>query len=173
MKNRLINAETKPLVFKEQYMNLWVVLDQTRDVISRARELELNTYRLTRAHATLLHLLIRAKRGMTISEIANWNLRELHSVLTLVNRMAKVGLVKKLRDNKTGKISVVATETGINAYLTASRHSIEMIFSAIKPEEEEQLEAILKKLRTRGRKVLGKASNPPSYSKTTQRDKLK
>ena len=73
MKRRSINE--KPIFFDEPYMNLWILLDQTRDVISRARELELNTFHLTRVHATVLHILIREKKGMTISEIARLQMK--------------------------------------------------------------------------------------------------
>lgn len=160
-RNILLNAENWTPVFDDPIWPLWVIFDQTRDVMSKARELELNTYHLTRAQATLLFILLSANVGLTISEIANCYLRELHSVLTLVNRMAKVGLVKKLHDKETGKIIVVITESGKKTYLNANRRSIEMIFSCINEEEKTQLLSILKKLRARGRELLGVGFKPP------------
>lgn len=142
-------------------MNLWVLLDLTRDVISRARELELNHFKLTRMQAAMLFITQSREKGMTLPEISNWNLREPNSVLTLVNRMEKLGLVEKSRDSEEGKIRVFATEKGKKLYSSTTRQSIKMIFSALSPEEKRQLQSILKKLRDKGRQLLGIDYKPP------------
>jgi DNA-binding MarR family transcriptional regulator len=136
-------------------LNLWVLLDQTRDVISKARELELVHYKLSRVQAAVLHILLVENRGMTIGEISNWNVREPNSVLSLVNRMEKIGLVKKVRNAGDDKIRIVITEKGQKSYTSASRLSIEMIFSALTDEEKQQLNSSLRKLRSKARELLG------------------
>jgi DNA-binding MarR family transcriptional regulator len=147
-------------LFDDPNMNLWILLDQTRDVVAKCREVELNQFQLTRVQAAVLYILIKENRGMTIAEISNWNLRELHSVLSLINRMAKIGFIRKIRNRESGKINVVITEAGVNAYINSTRRSIEMIFSSIEPEEKEQLESILKKIRAKGRELLGIGFKP-------------
>lgn len=142
-------------------LNLWVLLDQTRDVISRARELELDHYKLSRVQAALLFILLREGRGLTIAEISNLNVREPNSVLSLVNRMEKNGLVKKMRNADDDKTRIVLTEKGRTSYINAPRLSIEMFFSILSGEEKQQLKSTLTKLRTRSRELLGIDYNPP------------
>jgi len=145
----------KVSLFDDPYMDLWVLLDQTRDVVARARELELNHFKLTRAQASVLFILMRENRGLTIAEISNWNAREQNSVLTLVNRMAKSGLVEKSRDRDKNKMSVVITEKGRSLYADVTRLSVEMIFSILSDEEKQQFKSILKKIRVKSRELLG------------------
>jgi DNA-binding MarR family transcriptional regulator len=145
-------------IFDDSNMNLWILLDQARDVIAKCREMELNHFQLTRVQASVLYILISEGRGMNISEISNWNLKELHSVLSLINRMAKIGLVTKNKEN--GKIKIAITEDGINAYISSTRRSIEMIFSSLDDSEKKQFEIILKKIRSKGRELLGIGFKP-------------
>jgi DNA-binding MarR family transcriptional regulator len=145
-------------IFDDSNMNLWILLDQARDVIAKCREMELNHFQLTRVQASVLYILISEGRGMSISEISNWNLKELHSVLSLINRMAKIGLVTKNKEN--GKIKIAITEDGINAYISSTRRSIEMIFSSLDDSEKKQFEIILKKIRSKGRELLGIGFKP-------------
>jgi DNA-binding MarR family transcriptional regulator len=142
-------------------LNLWVLLDQTRDVISKARELELDHYKLSRVQVAVLFILLMENRGMTIGEICNLNVREPNSVLSLVNRMEKIGLVKKVRNAGDDKIRIVITEKGQKSYTSASRLSIEMIFSALTDEEKQQLNSSLRKLRSKARELLGIDYKPP------------
>src|SRR4030042_637858 len=103
--------------FDDPNLNLWVLLDQTRDVISKARELELAHYKLSRVQAATLFMLLVVNKELTISEISNWNVREPNSVLSLINRMEKIGLVEKIRDSGDDKMKIVITETGREAYM--------------------------------------------------------
>jgi DNA-binding MarR family transcriptional regulator len=145
-------------ILDDPNMNLWILLDQARDVIAKCREMELNHFQLTRVQASVLYILIRENRGMSISEISNWNLRELHSVLSLVNRMSKIGLVTKNKEN--GKIKIAITEAGINAYTNSTRRSIEMIFSSLDDNEKKELVNTLKIIRSKGRELLGIGFKP-------------
>jgi DNA-binding MarR family transcriptional regulator len=142
-------------------LNLWVLLDQSRDVIAKARELELDHYKLSRVQVTVLFILLMENRGMTIGEICNWNVREPNSVLSLINRMEKIGLVKKVRDADDDKVRIFITEKGRKLYTNASRLSIEMIFSVLSQEEKQQLNSSLRKLRSKARELLGIDFKPP------------
>jgi predicted transcriptional regulator len=144
--------------FDDPNMSLYILLDQARDAIVKCREMELNHFQLTRVQASVLYILISENRDMSISEISSWNLKELHSVLSLVNRMAKIGLVTKNKEN--GKIKIAITEAGINAYVNSTRRSIEMIFSSLDDTEKKHLESILKKIRLKGRELLGIGFKP-------------
>lgn len=149
----------------DPYLSLWVLFDQTRDTIAKARELELDHYKLSRVQVAVLYTLMSENRGLTISEIANWNVREHNSVLSLVNRMDKLGLVKKMRNANANKVKILLTEKGRKLYTNATRLSLEMIFSILSEEEKEKMESILKKLRTKSRELLGIGYKPPFLPK--------
>ena len=141
--------------------HLWVSLDQTRDLVAKARKVELQRYKLTRVQASVLFILLCENRGVTIAEIADWNIRELHSVLTLINRMEKIGLVQKIRDANDDRTKIVLTEKGRELYLSVPKLSMEMIFSILTNKEKQQLNSILEKVRVQTRKLLGIDYTPP------------
>lgn len=142
-------------------MSLWVLLDQTGDLVAKARELELRHFKLTRAQAAILYILIFEDKGLTISEISNWNMREPNSVLSLVNRMEGRGLLKKTRAPGRDKIVINITEAGSKLYKALTRQSIEMIFSALTEEEKQQFKTCLFKVRGKSRELLGMDFKPP------------
>ncbi len=142
-------------------MGLWVLLDQTRDLVAKARELELRHYNLTRAQAAVLYILLFENKGLTIAEISNWNMREPNSVLSLVNRMEKTGLIQKSSTPHGNKILISVTEAGRKLYNNLSRQSMEMIFSSLSEEEKQQLKSLLVKVRAKSRELLGMDFRPP------------
>ena len=140
---------------------LWVLLDQTRDVVAKATEFELKRYKLSRVQASVLYILLRENRGITIAEIANWNIREPHSVLSLINRMEKIGLVEKVRDEEDDKVRIILTEKGRELYMSAPKLSMKMIFSVLSEKEKQQLKSSLEKVRVQSRDLLGIDYSPP------------
>lgn len=144
-------------------MTLWVLFDQSRDLVAKARELELNHFDLTIAQAANLFILLNNNngRGLTINEISNWNGREPNSVLNLVNRMEKNGLIKKSRNPGQTKAIISITDKGRELYSNATRLSIEMIFSVLSEVDKEQLQSCLKKIRAKSRELLGMDFRPP------------
>jgi DNA-binding MarR family transcriptional regulator len=142
-------------------MSLWVLLDQARDLVAKVRELELRHFKLTRAQASTLYILLFENKGLTIGDISNWNMREPNSVLSLVNRMEKIDLVKKTRSPEKDKIIINITDKGRKLYTGLTRQSIEMIFSALSNGERQQLKRCLIKVRAKSRELLGMDFKPP------------
>jgi DNA-binding MarR family transcriptional regulator len=137
------------------------LLDQTRDLVAKAREYELKRYKISRVQASVLYILSRENRGISIAEIANWNIREPHSVLGLINRMEKIGLVKKVREEDDDKVKIILTEKGRELYSSAPKLSMQMIFSVLSEKEKQQLKSTLEKVRLRTRELLGLDYTPP------------
>ena len=152
--------ESKVDYFNDFDFELWSTLQGAEEVISKARGKELNQFQLTIAQAQILHRLMNADKGLTIYEISRWSIKELASILTLINRMDKIGLVEKRRGEKN-KINVKITEKGRSLYLKTSRHSIDMIFSILSNDEKQLLKSSLLKLRDHGRELLGVDFIPP------------
>jgi DNA-binding MarR family transcriptional regulator len=109
-----------------------------------------------------LSSLSREDRSVTLDELANWTLKEFNSVSTLINRMEKKGLVKKIKKDGDLKTYIVLTEKGSDLYhKQVTERSIHLIFDKLSTEEKKQLDSILKKVRDTTRDLLGLDYRPP------------
>jgi DNA-binding MarR family transcriptional regulator len=140
---------------------LWPLLDQARSAVSRSRGLEVSQYGLTMEQAAVLHTLITEGGSATNDILAYIMWRHYTSVTTLVNRMVKIGLVKKNKIPNQRKYKVSITEKGENIYNQLPINSIIMIFSALSSEEQLQIALILEKLINKTRDILGMDYKPP------------
>jgi DNA-binding MarR family transcriptional regulator len=143
-------------------INLYILLDQTSDIITNAVELEVKHLRLTQPQVRVLTMLSRQDRPVTLDELADWTLKEFNSVSTLVNRMEKKGLVKKIRKEGDLKTHIALTEKGTDLYHNqVTERSIHLIFNKLSAEEKARLKTILDKLRDNTRDLLGLDFRPP------------
>jgi len=143
-------------------INLYILLDQTDGIITNAVELELKQIQMTQPQVRVLTMLSREDRPVTLEELANWTFKEFNSVSTLINRMEKKGLVKKIKKEGDLKTHVTLTAKGSDLYhRRVSERSIHLIFEKLSEEEKIQFETILKKLRTTTRDLLGLDFKPP------------
>jgi DNA-binding MarR family transcriptional regulator len=134
---------------------LYPLFNNASFIISRTRELELANFRLTQEKAVLLHNLIKMGGSATLSDIAARTFRQYHSVSTLVSRMAKSGLVKKVKNSGKKKFQVSITDKGFKTYSQATCNSLDMIFSVLSLKEQKTLAKYLQRLSDRARNLLG------------------
>ena len=119
------------------------MLDQTDSIVTNAVELEMKHLRMTQPQVRVLTMLSREDRPVTLEELANWTLKEFNSVSTLINRMEKKGLVKKIKKDGDLKTYVALTEKGSDLYhKQVTERSIHLIFEKLSAEEKKQLESI-------------------------------
>jgi DNA-binding MarR family transcriptional regulator len=145
---------------------LFAQLDQTRDVIYKAVELELAQYQITSVQVKILDMLARHNGGMTFNQLSRATLRELNSISTLIDRMEINGLVKKLKKPRDVKKYVVLTEKGKDKYENiVTERSICLIFDALLDAEKKQLSLVLTKLQVKARDLLGLDYKPPFLTK--------
>lgn len=85
----------------------------------------------------------------TVSDISHLSIRDYHTILALVNRMEKRGLLKReKRSGKGNPGSVTITEKGHQALIESlKREAIYASMSALTDEEREQFAVFLKKVR--------------------------
>lgn len=135
----------------------WVMLHQARDAIFKVREKELKKYGISATKASVLFNIQAIGYKATPSEIARHLLRESHSVSSILDRMEKQGLVKKVKDlDRKNMVRVYLTDKGQKVYdKAAKRESICEIISCLSDEERRQLISSLKKLRNKALKQLG------------------
>jgi len=141
--------------------NLWRILNHTGFVIARSRKKELAQYGLTPEQAHILDILHHSGGTVTIQGIVTITMRQHHSISTLVDRMAKQGLVKKLKSASDARqYDVITTEKGQTLFSRTTRNAITDIFSALSGREKKELDTGLKKLRAKAYKLLGKKYQP-------------
>jgi DNA-binding MarR family transcriptional regulator len=143
-------------------VNLYILLDQTDGIVTNAVELEVKHLRITQPQVKILTILSRQGTPVTLEELSSWTLKEFNSVSTLINRMEKKGLVKKIKKNEELKTYVTLTEKGSKLYHKGvTERSIHLIFDKLSEEEKKQLKDLLKKVRNTTRELLGLDYKPP------------
>jgi DNA-binding MarR family transcriptional regulator len=141
--------------------SLFVLLDQTRETNHQAVSIELKQLKIHVSEARVLLILSKEKGPVTLNEIARWILRNLNSVLILINHMEKKGLVKKSKTKDSRRVQISLTEKGRETMKKIPEKSIFMIFSDLTTDEKILLKEMLKKIRSRGMDLLGFNFKPP------------
>jgi DNA-binding MarR family transcriptional regulator len=133
----------------DQDYRLWVLLNQVRDAVLRARQKELNQYNISASQAAVLLVIEAIGPKATPAEISRRVFRKPHSVSGILSRMEKKGLVRRLKDlDRKNLIRVVLTEKGREAYYQSTKQeSIRQIVSSLSEEERQQLTSCLHTLR--------------------------
>lgn len=143
-------------------ITLYGLLDQTRETIFKAVELELGQYGMSSPQVKVMHTLAQGNGGLTLGELATSTVRELNSISTLIARMQKKGLVKRVRRSGDDKSYVILTDKGKDIYNnTVTEQSIYLIFDALSDEEKREFAVLLQKLQSKARSLLGLDYRPP------------
>jgi len=147
----------------DQDYEIWVLLNQVRQVIFKAREKELRPLGITATQAAVLFIIEAIGNEATATELSRWLLREHHSVSGLLSRMEKEGLISRSKDSPSQNLArVTLTEKGRQAYYQSTqRVSIHNIMCTLSQEERQQLSSILKKMRAEGLQLLVGDRKPP------------
>jgi len=150
-------------IFDDPDFQLWVILMQASDVFAKARAKEVNRYGITFRQSGVLFHLAASNGESTIKDLSRWLMREPHSILVIVNRMEKDGLITKERgkDGK-GRTKIVITEKGRQAYEKCLKwDSIKETLSVLSAAEKDQLFRSMKKIRGQ---AFGIINEPEKFS---------
>jgi DNA-binding MarR family transcriptional regulator len=134
--------------------NSWLLLDFTRFAVSRLRDHELAKIKITPEQAAILQVMARKQGKATIMELSDTWMRRTHSVLTLVRRMEKQGLVKIIKYPRIRTLEIVISDKGWETYNKLNRAPIGKIYSVLSPEEIKQLNGYLRQLLEKARDLL-------------------
>jgi DNA-binding MarR family transcriptional regulator len=134
---------------------LWTLMDNTHYGIARTRLLEIAQYGMTKEQAQILYIIKTNGGSVTLGKIATYSMRQHHSISTLINRMERVGLVKKTKLPNEKAFRIIATTKGKAMYSKLTRESIDFVFAALTAEEKETLNGLLLKLQKASRNLLG------------------
>jgi len=152
-----MNQKSSAIRENDSDFKLWRLLDHTRFMIARSREMELARFGITPEQSHVLYILSTSGGSTTINDIVEITQRQHHSISTLINRMTKQGLVSKRKDpHDNRKYEVVITRKGQELYRRITQDSIKNTFSCLSDEAKGQLRKHLKCLLIRAYEVLGK-----------------
>jgi DNA-binding MarR family transcriptional regulator len=150
-----------PNLVPSDNFSLWKLLDHTRFMVSRSREMELGEFGLTPEQAHVLEILRQNAGKTTINDIVDITQRQHHSISTLINRMTKQGLVLKKKDlNDNRKYEVAITKKGKLLTTKMTTKSIEEVFACLSDVEKVELRKRLNCLLLKAYQVLGKEFVP-------------
>lgn len=142
---------------------LWILFNQTRDAISKVRERELLSHRISERHAQLLFIIKLIGRDATPAKIARYLLREPHSISEIIDRMEKQGLLKKVKDlDRKNQVRIKITKKGDDQYKRSFiPKNIPDALSVLSEDERKQFINSLMKLRQTAVKRVGARYNVP------------
>ena len=140
----------------------WMMIRKTGIVVGRVRERELRLYGISSVMAGVLFIVHVLGSDATPSEIARQLSREPNTVSALLNRMRKVGLIKKVKDlDKKNMVRVELTDKGYEAYLKSiDNESTKSVMSVLSEDELNEMMSYLKKIRASAIKELTRENNP-------------
>ncbi len=143
--------------YSDEDQDLWLLLTHTRYAVFRAREKELQRYGVSPEQVGLLFVVQALGNKATPAAISRHIIRQPHTVSALVDRMARRGLVKKVKDlDRKNLVRVVMTEKGKKTYdLSTKRGPIHRIMNTLDKEEKEVFKGYLQRLLEKARKEIG------------------
>ena len=150
-------------VLRDRDYEIWVLLNQVRDVMFSAREKESQQFGISAMQAGVLFVVRSIGDKATPAEISRWLFRKPHSVSCILSRMEKEGLIRKSKDlERKNLVRIALTDRGEEAYRKSlARESIHRIFSKLTQEECQNLASLLKALRNSALREVGAKDNLP------------
>ena len=132
--------------------NLWVLVMQTRDVMTQLTERLLAKAGLTPEKWNLLHLCMNSPQSLTVAELSRMLFRKPHTVSGLLNRMEEDGLVKRGKQvgQEAQPMHIKITPKGRELYYEGTRIQLgplNRVTERLPKEQLEQLENGLRALR--------------------------
>lgn len=145
--------------------DLWTLFALTMETIARMRNIELAQYGITREQSLVIHLLNNSHGSSTLNQLAIAAMRQHNSMSTLVRRMARVGLVKRIKNPEDNQYTILLTEKGKKIFEEMPLASIEMTFATLSKEEKTLMYDYLDRLQLKARELMGLDYKPPFLHK--------
>jgi DNA-binding MarR family transcriptional regulator len=148
---------------------LWSLLDRTAFAISRLREIELSQFGITIPQSSILHVLHVQGGALTLQDLGKNRMRQHHSISTLINRMAKIGLVLRTKTTNGKRYQIKISPAGQKIRTKLTETSLRMVFSSLSAKEKRDLADDLIPLLEKARYLLGMSQTTPFLSHLSQK----
>jgi len=142
---------------EDENFKLWILLSRARNLVFRARELELQRYGITPEQAIILYLISNAEEDLSPAELARLIFRRPHTISAMLDRMEEKGLIVKTTDkHRKNMIRIGITSRGREAYVqTTKRGPIHRIMGSVDKVDADQLNRILENIISKTTDELG------------------
>ena len=135
--------------------NAWMLLQHTRDLISRSEDRLLTDFGLTAEQYEVLLAIETLDEPVRATDIGRWLGHKVNTVSMIIERMVKADLVTRLRDLPDRReVRVVMTSKGEHAFKAAHpavSHLIADIWSSLPRDDRRILIRLLETLRDKAR----------------------
>lgn len=147
----------------DEAFNLWVLLQQAKDAVYNARDKELSQYGISPREAATLRAITMIGKSATPTKLAEWVYRRPPTILGILRRMQKKGLLKLTKDVKVRNVVRISlTPRGKRIYEDAKkRESLHSIFISLDEKTYRQLELGLIQVRDNALKLSGDTIHRP------------
>jgi len=150
---------------EDDSLRTFILFSQTADVVSKYTNALLNKKSgLSSIKFIVLNVLSANGGTLTPSEIANWTLTERHNITTMIERMARDGLVRTKRNSKDKRfVNISITSKGrktLSNTLPAAEEVVNQIMSSMSGGDVNSLEKSLGILRENAHLGLEQIANP-------------
>ena len=140
-----------PIKFKFENLDKgsWILLRQAYNLIFRCEDRVFSEYDLTTEQHTVLMAIKNISGPVRITDIARWLDRSVNSVSMIIDRMVKVGLVRRTRDRKDRRtVFVTLTNKAEEAYKPATTAGWNLVQEILSPLSNEDKRNLIKLLET-------------------------
>lgn len=154
---RLIEI-TREEGFKQQVppvREIWTLLERSRFAISRLWELELARFGVTIEQTSILNIITHSDGPVTTNVLEDVTMRQQHSISSLINGMAEMGLVRKNKKEGDRKYNITLSKKGQQLFEKMTLDSLKESFSVLTEEERQKLADYLEIILKRARYLLG------------------
>lgn len=128
-------------------LRVWSLLHRVRDVLMRCEDERFSPYGITSEQYGVLATLMYIGESARPTDIARWLGRSPNSVSMILDRMAKAGLVRRVRSRKDRReISVAMTSKAESAFGPATKAGLEFIQKVMSPLMDDDLSAMVQLL---------------------------
>ncbi len=145
--------------FKNPYMGAWILLRQTRNLISKCEDVVFSKYAFTTEQHSVLMAIKHIEDPVKVTDVARWLDRSVNSVSMIIDRMVKAGLVRRRRDLPDRRaVRLTITSKAEEAFVPATIAGWELIqeiLSSLSDEDILTLNRLLELLRDKTYDYLG------------------
>jgi DNA-binding MarR family transcriptional regulator len=112
----------------DEYLDMWIIMRRANDMTYKALSEALRKHGCTREHFEVLDACERSARPVTTTELSRWLYREPHTIVGLLNRMERAGLIeRKHNDSGPQRNLIVPTQKGHKIHKAANPTAIRVI----------------------------------------------
>jgi MarR family multiple antibiotic resistance transcriptional regulator len=147
----------KLLTLGDEFQDLYFLFSNARYAVFRDREKELQRYGISPEQVQVLFVVQALGNKCTPAELARILVRRPHTVSALIDRMAKKGLINKVKDmEQKNWVRIVVTEKGEKSIVIArKRDPISRVLGVLTQEERQVFHKYLERILTKASNELG------------------